>query len=50
MGIAADTGNAFEGEVEWSGCEAGAGKKRDQEGAKAGIDVEWDPLAEGKTR
>ena len=42
VGIAAYAGDAFETEIERLGLEACAGKKRDEEGAEAAVNVEGD--------
>ena len=52
MGVAADTGDTFDAEVEWDGGKTGAGKERDDEGAETTIDMEWERpfLSEGEAR
>ena len=43
VSIAADAGDAFEGEIEWDGGVACTGEKGNEEGAETAVDVKWQP-------
>lgn len=48
VGVAADAGDAGEGEVERGAVEAGAGEEGDEKGAEAAVDVEGEFAFEGE--
>ena len=50
MCVATYAGDTLEGEVERGGSKSSTREERYQKRAKARVDVEWEPLPEGKAR
>ncbi len=50
VGVAADTGNAFEAEVKGRRGETSAGKERDKKGAETAVHMEGEGFANRQTR